>query len=991
MAPRPSTSHSGRRNLDHGVGSYDHSEDDDMHSGSDDGMFSFARPSTADQPTRSIPFGVPSHPSSPPTPDTVTLAPDGSARSTPPKQLNFSREHDEGLAASDRTHGHQGQPGPSTGSVPPNAGHRLPRNDIILDNATFCVDLGGRLRVGYQNSDSEDSSSGHHGFGSSTSTGRRCDTEASFQSESHDGSQVGLNPFGKSVNPSRWGKSDRQNFRLENIDVHPNQPHASSLYGDGSDDHAKVVQVSTDAASDSGDIEEDSPYAEVRASVSNWDDPIIPSLTFRSWFLGLTLCILLGSANTFLAFRYPSPAITPLVTLIVAYPLGKLLAMLLPIKEWSIPRCLRLGTTISLNPGPFSQKEHAVIVMMANVGLTPPYALNYSVASEVFYKIKYSFLFDFLLVLSSCTLGFGIAGLYRRFLVWPASLLWPQNLLLAALIATFHAEEDKEPDSVGIPRLRVFTYVIVGAAIWYWIPGYIFQGLSAFSFLFGVDTGLGMSLLTFDWAQIAFITSPLVIPWWAIANIFGCFVVTTWIVAPALYYSGVWSTNYLPISASAVFDRYGQMYNLSRIFNQHEATIDAAAYTEYSPLFLTSTYVCAVGLALALLPAALTHTGIYHGRDIWAKLRGRQTEREDIHNKLMKSYPDVPDWAYASFAAAALGLAMLATGVSVSQYSSGVERYSRVVLTCIYGSNQLWPTRTPVWAVLIAFLLGCLVLLPAGFVYAMSATPLTLLPSTRTKLQVNVPSELLAGYMMKGNPSANMLFKIYTLTTTQVGLSFVQDLKFGHYMKVQVVAVFVTCLAQIGVKRWLVANVEDFCQRGQSALLVCPTTRTFYSASIIWGAIGPSRLFGPGKQYSPLLFCALAGAVAPLLPWMCEKRWPRSWLACVSLPVAMNGALAVTSANGINYSSCFIVGFVFQYFLRRRHFSTWSKYVYIISAGLDSGTTFSALIIFFSLMLPKNGQLTLDWWGNNIFKKTADWAGTSHREPPPQGFGPDTW
>ncbi|SCV67274.1 BQ2448_5920 [Microbotryum intermedium] len=494
--------------------------------------------------------------------------------------------------------------------------------------------------------------------------------------------------------------------------------------------------------------------------------------------------------------------------------------------------------------------------------------------------------------------------------------------------------------------------------------------------LFGIDTGLGMSLLTFDWAHIAFITSPLVIPWWAIANIFACFVVINWIVAPALYYSGVWSTYYLPISASAVFDRHGQMYNLSRIFNQQEARIDAAAYTDYSPLFLTATYVCAVGVAFALLPAVLTHTAIYHGRDIWAKLRGRQTEREDIHIKLMKPYPEVPDWVYAAFAAAALGLAMLAVG--------------------------LWPTKTPVWAVMIAFMLGGVVLLPAGFVYAMSATP----------LQMNVPSELLAGYLMKGNPLANMvrpsklrshnsqltsssfhwqLFKIFAVTTTQVGLTFVQDLKLGHYMKVQVVAVFVTCLAQVGVKRWLVANVEDFCQRGQSALLVCPTTRTFYSASIIWGAIGPSRLFGPGKQYGPLLFCGLAGAVAPLIPWMLEKRWPRSWLAYVSLPVAMNGALSIANANGINYSSCFIVGFFFQYFLRRRHFSTWSKYVYIISAGLDSGTTFSALIIFFSLSLPKNGQLVLDWWGNNVFKNTADWAAVSHRTPPPQGFGPDTW
>lgn len=38
--------------------------------------------------------------------------------------------------------------------------------------------------------------------------------------------------------------------------------------------------------------EEDSPYPEVRASVSNIDDPEMPALTFRMWFVGLTLLLL---------------------------------------------------------------------------------------------------------------------------------------------------------------------------------------------------------------------------------------------------------------------------------------------------------------------------------------------------------------------------------------------------------------------------------------------------------------------------------------------------------------------------------------------------------------------------------------------------------------------------------------------------------------------------------------------------------------------------
>ena len=57
--------------------------------------------------------------------------------------------------------------------------------------------------------------------------------------------------------------------------------------------------------------------------------------------------------------------------------------------------------------------------------------------------------------------------------------------------------------------------------------------------LFGVATGLGMGVFTFDWAQIAYISSPLIVPWWAMVNIFVGFVVIYWILTPALYYTNV--------------------------------------------------------------------------------------------------------------------------------------------------------------------------------------------------------------------------------------------------------------------------------------------------------------------------------------------------------------------------------------------------------------------------------------------------------------------
>ena len=57
--------------------------------------------------------------------------------------------------------------------------------------------------------------------------------------------------------------------------------------------------------------------------------------------------------------------------------------------------------------------------------------------------------------------------------------------------------------------------------------------------LFGTSGGLGMSILTFDWSQITWIGSPLMVPWWAEVQIFAGFFLVYWILCPILYYTNV--------------------------------------------------------------------------------------------------------------------------------------------------------------------------------------------------------------------------------------------------------------------------------------------------------------------------------------------------------------------------------------------------------------------------------------------------------------------
>jgi len=55
--------------------------------------------------------------------------------------------------------------------------------------------------------------------------------------------------------------------------------------------------------------EDESPYPEVRAAVSNTDDIEMPADTLRAWIIGLFWAIFIPGLNQFFHFRYPSVTI----------------------------------------------------------------------------------------------------------------------------------------------------------------------------------------------------------------------------------------------------------------------------------------------------------------------------------------------------------------------------------------------------------------------------------------------------------------------------------------------------------------------------------------------------------------------------------------------------------------------------------------------------------------------------------------------------------
>ena len=156
--------------------------------------------------------------------------------------------------------------------------------------------------------------------------------------------------------------------------------------------------------------QEDSPYPEVRAAVRNYDEDL-PCNTIRAWTIGLVLVVFGASTNTFFSLRRPSIGISPLVAQIIAWPLGHGWAKLMPKGDLNL-----FGNRVPLNPGSFNVKEHSIIVVMASVSFSVAYATDIILAQVVFYKQDFGLIFQLLLTLSTQSLGYGIAGMLRKFL-----------------------------------------------------------------------------------------------------------------------------------------------------------------------------------------------------------------------------------------------------------------------------------------------------------------------------------------------------------------------------------------------------------------------------------------------------------------------------------------------------------------------------------------------------------------------------------------------
>ena len=111
------------------------------------------------------------------------------------------------------------------------------------------------------------------------------------------------------------------------------------------------------------EIADESRYEEVAANISNRDDPRLPCFTFRSCILGLLFTCTFAFVNQFFTYRTVPIFLSMIVAQLLSHPIGKAMASILPRRTITL---FGGKWRFSLNPGPFSVKEHCIISIMAN-------------------------------------------------------------------------------------------------------------------------------------------------------------------------------------------------------------------------------------------------------------------------------------------------------------------------------------------------------------------------------------------------------------------------------------------------------------------------------------------------------------------------------------------------------------------------------------------------------------------------------------------------
>lgn len=697
--------------------------------------------------------------------------------------------------------------------------------------------------------------------------------------------------------------------------------------------------------------------------ISVEDDPSLNPWTFRSFFIGLGLSCFGGVLAEIYYFKPQTVLVSLMFLAIISYVLGIAMETFIPTRGW-----FRY-----LNPGPFNKKENAFIVIMSSAAANSALGTEVLAVQRLYYNITPNAAASIFLLFSSQLIGYGIAGLMRRILLYPSKMLYPGTLPLVAMFDAWY-----EKGAANRKKLKLFTIAFFVIFFWELVPEWIFPLLTGFSIfcladqnnadftrIFGGtngNEGLGLLSLCLDWQYISGGVNPFAIPLKAqFSNLLGY--ILCMVVFVAVYYKNIWKAQNFPFLSQTLFYENGTVYDQLLILND-KYEVDPTLLAEQGLPYYASTWVIQLLGTNLGLAATITHLLLWNRDDMkgawewmrpsairkwWTSFNWRfwqdkgikvaeEDPETDPHYREMLKYPDAPN----------------------SWYFLTLVLSFMVALIVIYKTDSTLPW----WGFIIALLLAAISVLFFCALYAITGFPFAIQPFV----------QMIGGFLHPGKPMANMYFVLYSYNSVSQAQLLLRDLKIAQYTKLPPRAAFVAQL--LGTLIGSVLNfilMNSIIDNQRPILLSVEGTNVwsgqqpqqYNSQAVAWGGLS-HQLFAAGKRYQWVAWAYLVGLVVPIPFWYVHKKWPKLRMDYLYTPVICYyiGWLCV----GINSSilSYFAIAWFSQWWLRTRYPGWFAKYNYILGAALDGGTQVMVFILSFAVFgAAGSSHLFPQWWGAN--------------------------
>lgn len=682
------------------------------------------------------------------------------------------------------------------------------------------------------------------------------------------------------------------------------------------------------------------------ALVSLEDDPTLPIHTFRMWFSGLGLAVFGAVLGMLFQFRPQVITVSALFLQLLVYMFGKVLEFIIPgpRSKW------HNGNAFwnFMNPGPFNIKEHAAAQIMANTAAGAATACFVFASDDLFYNITVNVPNAVFTLLASQLVGYGFAGMFRSFLVYPTVMLYPQNLITVNLFDVLHRSKG---ELLQGKRLRFFWLVVGAVFIYEWLPEYIAPLLGSFNivclaarhsvwvtYIFGgAEANEGMGLLGFglDWANIT--SAPFYQPLATQISLYLGWALN-YLVLPLVFARNVWHSQNFPFISQNLFFENGTIYDQNLILTPDLSLNKTAVEILGTPWQSGSTVIFNLGLNLAI-GATFVHIGLWHGKELYTAFldyfRGKLVD--DIHYKKMMAYKEVPMWWYALVTLSAFVVAMV----------------------CIHTEKS----QLPWWALIIALVIALAILPFYGAMVAIFATA----PGMNPLFQI------LGSAVIPGSSQANMYFQLYSSVSLSQAQFMLSDLKLGQYVKLPPRSTFVVQMTGTVVGALLNYVIMQIVVNNERVILLSnegtrvwsgQQVQSFNANAVLWGALG-KEIYGPHGPYFLVPLGIVIGLALPVIPWLLYKKFGWRWLPYLNTAfIALNlGDLAGGTNGYIN--TWMSIGLFSHFYIRRYHAGWFRKYNYLFGAGIDGGAQIFVFIFSFALAGAGGVSVPFPQWALN--------------------------